>query len=104
VRAELGAEGAEIVLKVTDTGRGIDAAFLPHVSEMFRQAESTTNRTHGGLGLGLSIVRRLVELHGGSVSAESAGFDRGATFTVRLAQRKAGFAPDARRAEEQQPA
>jgi signal transduction histidine kinase len=69
---------------VTDTGRGIDAAFLPHVFEMFRQEEQTASRTHGGLGVGLSIVRRLVELHGGTASASSAGPERGSTFTIRL--------------------
>jgi signal transduction histidine kinase len=77
-------EGPHVVLSVTDTGRGISPAFLPHVFDMFRQAEPTHSRTHGGLGIGLSIVRRLIELHGGTVSARSAGLDRGATFTVYL--------------------
>jgi signal transduction histidine kinase len=78
-------EGDGVVdLVVTDTGIGISPAFLPHVFERFRQAEAGTTRPYGGLGLGLAIVRHLVELHGGSVLAESAGVARGATFRVRL--------------------
>ena len=73
---------AEIV--VTDSGAGIGPDFLPHVFERFRQADGSTTRKHGGLGLGLAIVRHLVELHGGSVRAESEGEGRGATFIVRL--------------------
>jgi signal transduction histidine kinase/DNA-binding NarL/FixJ family response regulator len=69
---------------VADTGKGIPADFLPHLFERFRQAESSTTRSHGGLGIGLAIVRHLVELHGGSVRAESEGEGRGATFTLRL--------------------
>ncbi|HLL77668.1 MAG TPA: ATP-binding protein [Pyrinomonadaceae bacterium] len=77
------AEGhAEIT--VTDTGAGIRPEFLPHVFDRFRQAESHMTRAHGGLGIGLSIVRHLVELHGGTVRAESEGEGRGATFRVRL--------------------
>lgn len=70
--------------EVIDSGRGISPAFLPHVFEPFRQADGTTTRRHGGLGLGLAIVRHLVELHGGSVAAVSAGEGRGATFRVVL--------------------
>jgi hypothetical protein len=69
---------------VTDTGEGIDSGFLPHVFEPFRQAESPSTRVHGGLGLGLSIVRYLAEAHGGTVAAESAGRGQGSTFTVTL--------------------
>ncbi|NEU71524.1 PAS domain-containing protein [Hassallia byssoidea VB512170] len=71
-------------ITVTDTGKGISSEFLPHVFEYFRQADSSTTRNHGGLGLGLSIVRHLVELHGGTVTAESPGEGKGATFIVRL--------------------
>ncbi len=71
-------------IQVMDTGIGISAEFLPKVFERFRQADSTTTRSHNGLGLGLAIVRHLVELHKGTISAESPGTEKGATFTVRL--------------------
>ena len=71
-------------LSVSDTGIGIDPAFLPNVFDTFRQADASATRSHGGLGLGLSIVRHLVEVHGGTVSASSGGLGQGATFTVRL--------------------
>src|SRR5204863_5320233 len=73
---------AEIVVSVT--GRGISPDFLPFVFDRFRQENSGSTRTAGGLGLGLAIVRQLVELHGGSVRAESGGENLGATFTVTL--------------------
>jgi len=76
--------GDDALLRVRDTGAGIDPAFLPHVFERFRQEASDVTREHAGLGLGLSLVRHLVELHGGSVSAESTGKSQGSTFTVRL--------------------
>jgi PAS domain S-box-containing protein len=79
--------GDEAELTVSDNGQGIGADFLPHVFERFRQADSTATRAAGGLGLGLSIVRHLVELHGGTVSARSSGEGQGATFIVRLSLR-----------------
>ncbi|MBW4528545.1 MAG: GAF domain-containing protein, partial [Phormidium tanganyikae FI6-MK23] len=71
-------------ITISDTGQGIEPDFLPYVFEYFRQANATTTRKFGGLGLGLAIVRHLVELHGGTVSVESLGVGRGATFTVKL--------------------
>ena len=81
---------ADVELRVRDTGHGITADFLPHVFEAFRQADSSSTRTVGGLGLGLAIVRHIVEAHGGTVSAHSDGTGRGATFRIRL---PAGRAP-----------
>ena len=71
-------------ISVSDTGKGISADFLPYIFERFRQADSTTTRVDGGLGLGLAIVRHLVEIHSGTVYAASEGEGRGATFTVLL--------------------
>ena len=76
--------GNRMELEVCDTGIGIDPEFLPLVFDRFRQAAAGTGRRHGGLGLGLSIVKQLVELHGGSICAESRGKGQGATFRVRL--------------------
>jgi two-component system, chemotaxis family, CheB/CheR fusion protein len=76
--------GNQVKVTVRDTGCGISSEFLPHVFERFRQAEGSSNRTQPGLGLGLTLVRELVELHGGTVHAESAGANQGATFTVVL--------------------
>ncbi|MEN3330758.1 MAG: hypothetical protein V7641_123 [Blastocatellia bacterium] len=84
VTVRLDRDGAEARLTVCDDGCGIKPEFLPHVFDRFRQADSSYTRRHGGLGLGLAIVRHLVEMHGGTVTAESAGDDQGATFTVRL--------------------
>ena len=84
VRIAVGRVGNQVHITVSDTGRGIREEFLPHVFERFRQAEGSTNRTQHGLGLGLTLVRELVELHGGTVRAESPGQDQGATFTVVL--------------------
>lgn len=75
---------SHIQIRVSDTGGGIAPEFLPYVFERFRQANSSTTRSHGGLGLGLAIVRHLVELHGGTVRAESPGIGQGATFIVNL--------------------
>jgi signal transduction histidine kinase/ActR/RegA family two-component response regulator len=77
------AEG-NMQLRVSDTGHGISPDFLPFIFERFRQADGTSTRNHGGLGLGLAIVRHLVELHGGSIKADSAGVGQGATFTITL--------------------
>jgi signal transduction histidine kinase len=71
-------------IEIRDTGPGIDTEFLPHVFERFRQADGSTTRTHGGLGLGLAIVRHLVELHGGQIAAENISPGSGAIFTVKL--------------------
>jgi len=76
--------GSDVRVRVSDTGQGIAPEFLPHVFERFRQQDGSTTREHGGLGLGLAIVRHLVEQHGGRVSAESAGERRGSTFTINL--------------------
>ncbi|MBD3883602.1 response regulator [Phormidium tenue FACHB-886] len=75
---------SHVEISIIDTGQGIDPVFLPHVFERFQQADSSITRTHGGLGLGLSIVRGLTELHGGTVRVESAGLGKGATFVVSL--------------------
>jgi PAS domain S-box-containing protein len=84
VRVSLRQTAAGISIEVADSGSGIEPSFLPFVFDRFRQADSSTTRRHGGLGLGLAIVRHLVELHGGTVSATSDGSDRGARFTLLL--------------------
>ena len=76
--------GSQVEIKVTDDGQGISKDFLPFVFDRFRQADSTTTRRHGGLGLGLAIARHLVEIHGGAIKATSDGADKGSTFTVLL--------------------
>ncbi|MBG1242251.1 hybrid sensor histidine kinase/response regulator [Nostoc sp. NZL] len=76
--------GNQAQIKISDTGKGISSEFLPYVFDYFRQADSTTTRTFGGLGLGLAIVRKVVEMHGGKVQAESPGEGSGTTFTVEL--------------------
>ena len=86
VEVKLERENLALVVSVSDTGKGIEPEFLPHVFDRFRQADGTTTRHFGGLGLGLAIVRHLVELHGGTVHASSAGIGEGATFTVKLPQ------------------
>jgi PAS domain S-box-containing protein len=84
VRVSLDVTETRVELVVADTGVGISPAFLPHVFERFRQGDVRVTRAHGGLGLGLAIVRHLTEMHGGSVAAVSAGEGKGATFIVRL--------------------
>jgi CheY-like chemotaxis protein len=89
-RIEVALEPLENAIRivVSDSGKGIEREFLPHIFERFRQQDSTSTRVHGGLGLGLAIVRHLVELHGGSVTAASDGADRGAAFTIVLPEAK----------------
>jgi signal transduction histidine kinase/CheY-like chemotaxis protein len=84
VRVRVSRVGEAVEVSVTDTGKGISKEFLPYVFERFRQADSTTTRQHGGLGLGLAIARHFVEIHGGTIIGESGGDGRGATFTIRL--------------------
>jgi PAS domain S-box-containing protein len=84
VEIRLESIASEIELTVKDSGLGISETFLPFVFDRFRQADSTSARQHGGLGLGLAIVRHLVEMHGGTIRADSPGEGRGATFTIRL--------------------
>ncbi len=90
VTVRLYREGLMLNLMVSDTGQGISPAFLPFVFDKFRQADSSTTRTHSGLGLGLAIVRHLVEVHGGDVRAQSDGAEKGATFTIRLPETARG--------------
>lgn len=84
IEISLDSEKSNAVLVVKDTGQGIDSTFLPCVFEMFRQADGSNRRRHGGLGIGLALVRQLVELHGGTISAESDGSNQGSSFIVRL--------------------
>ncbi|MBP5972237.1 response regulator [Brasilonema sp. CT11] len=84
VQVRLECVNSHVEIKVTDTGRGISSDFVPYVFERFRQADGSTTRLYSGLGLGLAIVRHLVELHGGTVHAQSLGEGQGATFTVQL--------------------
>ena len=77
-------EPEHIVLTVQDDGQGIDESFLPHIFEIFRQADPSTNRSQSGMGIGLAVVQQLVELHGGSVTAHSDGVGEGASFTIHL--------------------
>jgi signal transduction histidine kinase len=96
VKIRLERDGAYEKTTVIDSGPGIDDDFLPHVFERFRQAESAGARTKGGVGLGLAIVRQLVELHGGSVSAANQKSGHGAVFTVRIPTASAANAAGSR--------
>jgi CheY-like chemotaxis protein len=95
IRLTAGREGGEAVVRVRDTGVGIPAEMLPRVFDLFAQAERTLDRAQGGLGIGLTLVRTLVEMHGGSVGVVSEGPDRGSEFTVRLPALPAGTPPAA---------
>jgi signal transduction histidine kinase/response regulator RpfG family c-di-GMP phosphodiesterase len=97
VGVRLERDGASARITVSDTGIGIDPQIIPYIFDRFRQADGSTTREHGGLGLGLAIVRHLTELHGGTVSAESEGAGRGATFTVALPLARAAEDADAER-------
>ncbi len=112
VEIELVGGKDKVTLAVTDTGEGIRSDFLPHLFQRFRQAEAAATRKHGGLGLGLSIVRHLVELHGGTVSAHSPGIGMGSVFTVVLPAAReddtrpashAGVEPEVRQPSDEQP-
>src|SRR4030095_4817612 len=98
VQVNLAPAGSYTEITVNDTGVGISPAFLPHVFDRFRQADGSSTRKQGGLGLGLALVKYLAELHGGTVGVDSQGEGKGATFTVRLprvairaAEGRAGF-------------
>ena len=84
VQVQLAREGEDALVRVSDSGIGIAPEFLPHVFDRFRQQDASITRRHGGLGLGLAIVRQLVELHGGTIAVDSAGENTGTTFTLRL--------------------
>lgn len=84
VKVSVGRVNSHVEIAVADTGIGISRAFIPHLFEAFRQADAGTTRERGGLGLGLNITRQLVEMHGGTIEATSAGEGKGATFRVRL--------------------
>src|SRR5262249_3874280 len=84
VQVQVKRAGSHVEIIVSDSGEGIGPDLLPYIFDRFRQGDSGSARSHGGLGIGLALVRSLVELHGGSVFAESSGAGRGATFVVKL--------------------
>jgi signal transduction histidine kinase len=88
IRVEIRRGRDELRITVTDTGQGISPQFLPQLFNRFSQADASTTRSQGGLGLGLALVKQLVELHGGTVHAESAGIGKGSKFTVRFPLQK----------------
>ena len=90
IRIEAARDGVEVAIRITDDGIGIDPAKQSRLFELFHQVDPTLNRSHGGLGIGLALVRRLVELHAGSVSVHSLGLGAGSTFTVRLPVDRSG--------------
>jgi PAS domain S-box-containing protein len=96
--------GSQIEVVVTDNGEGIPADVVPHIFERFRQADNSTRRRHGGLGLGLAIVRHLVELHGGTVEAHSSGPGQGATFRIQLPRLAMSSLGPTQESEKQEPA
>jgi CheY-like chemotaxis protein len=99
VRVSVDQDDTHARIRVADTGEGIPRDFLPFLFDRFRQADASTTRRHGGLGLGLSIVKHLTELHGGGIRAESEGEGRGATFTITLPLAAAARGIDARHIE-----
>lgn len=84
ISISLNREEQNAVVVIEDTGQGIEPSFLPHVFEMFRQADSSNSRKHGGMGIGLALVQQLVQLHGGTITAESEGTNKGSRFTIHL--------------------
>ena len=96
IRIRLAKAASNFEITVSDSGVGMKADFIPHVFERFSQADSTSNNIHGGLGIGLSLVKNLVEQHGGHVTAESAGEGQGSTFTVTLPERAPGVSENAK--------
>ncbi|HEX8736840.1 MAG TPA: CHASE domain-containing protein [Pyrinomonadaceae bacterium] len=84
ISTEIKERGETVEMKISDSGRGINPKFLPHIFEGFRQADSSSTRQFGGLGLGLAISRHIIELHGGSIKAESAGEGKGSVFTIKI--------------------
>src|ERR1043166_3509130 len=80
-------QGSDVVVAIEDSGQGIDSNFLPQVFEMFRQGDSSTNRRQAGMGIGLALVRQLVDLHDGSVAVESQGLNKGTRVTIRLPEK-----------------